>query len=66
VQTFIDTLHMEVKTQKVITKEAGCSQSSVSKKIVKRKPVKEFGVFMLYVASIFFHVHVACIKNRKY
>uniref|UniRef100_A0A8C1R9N1 Flap endonuclease 1 n=1 Tax=Cyprinus carpio TaxID=7962 RepID=A0A8C1R9N1_CYPCA len=29
----IDTLHKEVKTQKVIAKEAGCSQSSVSKHI---------------------------------
>ena len=29
----IDTLHKEGKTQKVIAKEAGCSQSSVSKQI---------------------------------
>ncbi len=29
----IDTLHKESKTQKVIAKEAGCSQSSVSKHI---------------------------------
>ncbi len=29
----IDTLHKEGKTQKVIAKEAGCSQSSVSKHI---------------------------------
>ncbi len=29
----IDTLHKEDKTQKVIEKEAGCSQSSVSKHI---------------------------------
>ncbi len=29
----IDTLHKEDKTQKVIAKEAGCSQSSVSKHI---------------------------------
>ncbi len=37
-KTTIDTLHKEgktqkVKTQKVIAKEAGCSQSSVSKHI---------------------------------
>ncbi|KAL1258038.1 hypothetical protein QQF64_011282, partial [Cirrhinus molitorella] len=31
--TTIDTLHKEGKTQKVIAKEAGCSQSSVSKHI---------------------------------
>ncbi len=31
--TIIDTLHKEGKTQKVIAKEAGCSQSSVSKHI---------------------------------
>ena len=31
--TTIDTLHKEGKTQKVIAKEAGCSQSSVSKQI---------------------------------
>ncbi len=32
-KTTIDTLHTEGKTQKVIAKEAGCSQSSVSKHI---------------------------------
>ncbi len=32
-KTTIDTLHKEGKTQKVIAKEAGCSQSSVSKYI---------------------------------
>ncbi len=32
-KTTIDTLHKEGKTQKVIAKEAGCSQSSVSKRI---------------------------------
>ncbi len=32
-KTTIDTLHKEDKTQKVIAKEAGCSQSSVSKHI---------------------------------
>ncbi len=32
-KTTIDTLHKEGKTQKVIVKEAGCSQSSVSKHI---------------------------------
>ncbi len=32
-KTTIDTLHKEGKTQKVIAKEAGCSQSSVFKHI---------------------------------
>ncbi len=32
-KTTIDTLHKEGRTQKVIAKEAGCSQSSVSKHI---------------------------------
>ncbi len=32
-KTSIDTLHKEGKTQKVIAKESGCSQSSVSKHI---------------------------------
>ncbi len=32
-KTTIDSLHKEGKTQKVIAKEAGCSQSSVSKHI---------------------------------
>ncbi len=32
-KTTIDTLHKEGKAQKVIAKEAGCSQSSVSKHI---------------------------------
>ncbi len=32
-KTTIDTLHKEGKPQKVIAKEAGCSQSSVSKHI---------------------------------
>ncbi|KAL0149240.1 hypothetical protein M9458_055474 [Cirrhinus mrigala] len=36
-KTTIDTLHKEGKTQKVIAKEAGCSQSSVSKHI-NREP----------------------------
>ncbi len=34
-KTTIDTLHKEGKTQKVITKEVGCLQSSVSKHINK-------------------------------
>ncbi len=32
-KTTIDTLHKEGKTQNIIAKEAGCSQSSVSKHI---------------------------------
>ena len=32
-EMIIDTLHKEDKTQKVIAKEAGCSQSAVSKHI---------------------------------
>ena len=32
-KTIIDTMHKEGKTQKVIAKEAGCSQSAVSKHI---------------------------------
>ena len=32
-KTIIDTLHKKSKTQKVIAKEAGCSQSAVSKHI---------------------------------
>ncbi len=35
-KTTIDTLHKEGKTQKVIAKEAGCSQSSVSKHINRK------------------------------
>ncbi len=36
-KTTIDTLHKEGKTQKVIAKEAGCSQSSASKHIRRRE-----------------------------
>ncbi len=36
-KTTIDTLHKEGKTQKVISKEAGCSQSSVSKHKIERR-----------------------------
>ncbi len=52
-KTTIDTLHKEGKTQKVIAKEAGCSQSSVSKhinreakgrKICGRKSVQAIGI----------------------
>ncbi len=47
-KTTIDTLHKEGKTQKVIAKEAGCSQSSVSKHINReakgRKDVVEKSV----------------------
>ncbi|KAI2656097.1 Nodulation protein NolR [Labeo rohita] len=32
-KTIIDTLHKEEKSQKAIAKEAGCSQSAVSKYI---------------------------------
>ncbi len=43
-KTTIDTLHKEGKTQKVIAKEAGCSQSSVSKHINREaKGRKRFG-----------------------
>ncbi len=34
-KTTIDTLHKEGKTQKVIAKEAGCSQSSVSSTLIE-------------------------------
>ncbi len=40
-KTTIDTLHKEGKTQKVIAKEAGCSQSSVSKHIERRREGKD-------------------------
>ncbi len=36
-KTVIDTLHKEGKPQKVIAKEAGCSQSAVSKYIHRRQ-----------------------------
>ncbi len=36
-KTTIDTLHKEGKTQKVIAKEAGCSQSSVSNTLIERR-----------------------------
>ncbi len=43
-KTTIDTLHKEGKSQKVIAKEAGCSQSSVSKHINREaKGRKRFG-----------------------
>ncbi len=43
-KTSIDTLHKEGKTQKVIAKEAGCSQSSVSKHIIEgRREGKDCG-----------------------
>ncbi|KAI2666917.1 Transposable element Tcb2 transposase [Labeo rohita] len=43
-QTAIDTLHKEGKTQKVIAKEAGCSQCSVSKHINREaKGRKRYG-----------------------
>ena len=35
-KTVIDTLHREGKPQKVIAKEAGCSQSAVSKHIHRK------------------------------
>ena len=35
-KTVIDTLHKEGKPQKVIAKEAGCSQSAVSKHIQRK------------------------------
>ncbi len=37
-KTTIDTLHKEGKTQKFMAKEAGCSQSSVSKHINREFP----------------------------
>ncbi len=44
-KTTIDTLHKEGKTQKVIAKEAGCSQSSVSKHINRvKKSVQAIGI----------------------
>ncbi len=41
-KTTIDTLHKEGKTQKVIAKEAGCSQSSVSKHINREVKGRKF------------------------
>ncbi len=35
-KTIIDTLHKEGKTQTFITKEAGCSQSAVSKHVNRK------------------------------
>ena len=40
-QTIIDALHKEGKTQKVIAKEARCSQSAVSKQNVWKVEWKE-------------------------
>ncbi len=42
-KTTIDTLHKEGKTQNVIAKEAGCSQSSVSKHIREANGRKRCG-----------------------
>ncbi len=48
-KTTIDTLHEEGKTQKVIAKEAGCSQSSVSKHINREaKGRKRYGRKKVY------------------
>ncbi len=43
-KTTIDTLHKEGKTQKVIAKEAGCSQSSVSKHINREAKGRKYVV----------------------
>ncbi len=49
-KTTIDSLHKEGKTQKIIAKEASCSQSSVSKHInreakdVVEKSVQAIGI----------------------
>ena len=40
-KTIIDTMHKEGKTQKVIAKEVGCSQSAVSKQNVWKVEWKE-------------------------
>ncbi len=40
-KTFIDTLHKEVKSQKVITERGGCSMSAVSKHIKCKVDWKE-------------------------
>ncbi len=39
-KTIIDTLHKEGKPQTFITKEAGCSQSAVSKPVNKKLKLK--------------------------
>ncbi len=51
-KTTIDTLHKEGKTQKVIAKEAGCLQSSVSKNINREaKGRKRCGRYSNYMTS---------------
>ncbi len=40
-KTIIDTLHMECKPQTFIAKEAGCSQSAVSKHVNRKLKWKE-------------------------
>ncbi len=43
-KTIIDNLHKEGKPQTLITKEAGCSQSAVSKHVNRKLSVrKKFG-----------------------
>ncbi len=51
-KTTIDTLHKEGKTQTVIAKEAGCSQSSVSKHIHREAKEKPFFVVETSVQAI--------------
>ncbi len=55
-KTTIDTLHKEGKTQKVIAKEAGCSQSSVPSILIERrregKDVQDMG----------FSCRIPCVK----
>ncbi len=48
-KTIIDTLHKEHKPQTLITKEAGCSQSAVSKhiNILFRRPTIHKKMFLL-------------------
>ncbi len=62
-KTTIDTLHKEGKKQKVIAKEAGCSQSSVSKHINREaKGRKRSVVGKVHRSSTWVKVQIRIIK----
>ncbi len=48
-KTIIDTLHKEGKPQTFITKEAGCSQSAVSKHGVEEKVIHKMNTIVVYL-----------------
>ncbi len=64
-KTIIDTLHKEGKPQTLIAKEAGCSQSAVSKHVNRKLSGRKRCVTWMLCKSLWIKVSAKCTTNRE-